>query len=765
MRKKLSGLAAIILLVQVMSFGFAGSPAEAASSTINKQFKVSPGVDYKNIKLTNSSVKQSINLMEVNLADSYTTLEVGIPNPVSKLATTTKAAQANSYDGHRVVGAINGSFFDMTTKLPMYLLAKDNGIVNGGLISEGKDKYVSEPIAFGILNNGQAEIDTYQFKNTLTFNGKKFELSGFNRMRDANEAIIYTPGYGNGYTNTNSYGVEYIITSDTKINKPIQFGDILSGKVRAIRQYGDKTNTLVRENEFVLSVNGTKWMDQLQAMKVGDAVQVQVNIDSKWQNSKYMMASGPMLVKDGKVFLTIDPNSPRAKEKAPRTAVAIDKTKKKVFFVTVDGRQPGFSTGMSLSEFAQYLVSLGVDRALNLDGGGSTAMAVRNYGNAQVSLVNKPSGGSERLVSTTLQAISTAPLGQPSILSISQKTAGKVMVGSSVAVNTNYVLDQYYNPLSVDPKQLALTVSNNVGEMTGNQFTAKQKGEGMITGKYGNAVKNLPITVVDTIDQFSVAPTSLKLAAGQTKALTTAGKDSAGKAIIYDKSQVKWSVSGNIGTITKDGLFTAGSETATGKITATIGKSSKSIPVEVNGASTPTPDNGTFKDVNSKYWAYKEIMYLADKGIISGYPTGEFKPGDQLTRSHAAILLARALNLNTANIKDPGFKDVPQTHRYYSIIASVANAGIMGGKEGNLFDPEGKLTRAQMAGILQNAYKLQGMPSKDFADVKPSYWAYRAIGALAYNEITTGYPDNTFKPGDTVTRAQYSAFLYRILTK
>lgn len=763
MRNKISMIAALMLFVQLMVFGFGDSKVEAAAA-VNKQFKVSPGVDYKNITVKNSSGNQTINTLEVNLNDSYTSLEVGIPNPINKTATTISAANANSFDGHRVVGAINGSFFDMTTKMPLYLLSKNNQIINGGIISQEKDKYVSEPIAFGILGNGNAEIDHYNFNTTLTYKDQSFTLSGLNRMRDSDEAIIYTSSHENGYTNTNSYGMEYIITSDSSIRQPLQFGDVLSGKVTAIRKYGDKTNTLIPKNGFVLSLNGSKWLDPLQGMGVGDSVQVKLSIDSKWQNSKYMMASGPMLVKDGKVAMTMDPNSYRAKERTSRTAVAIDKTKKKVFFVTVDGKQPGYSTGMNLTEFAQYLVSLGADRALNLDGGGSTAMGIRNYGSNQVSLVNRPSDGRERYISSTLQAISTAPIGQPAFMRISQKTAGKVLAGSSVDITTNYVLDQFYNPLSIDPSKITFSVSNSVGMINGSRFTAKQAGQATVTGKYGNASRGLTVTVVDSIDKFSISHSSLKLSAGQTKVLSTAGLDSAGKPIIYDKSQVKWSVSGDIGTITQDGKFTAGKNTAKGKIIATAGKSTASIPVEIAGVA-PAPVPGEFTDVNSQYWAYKEIMYLSNNGIISGYPSGEFKPGDKLTRAHAAILLQRALKLDTANVKDPGFSDVSPDHRYYPIIAAVQNAGIMGGKEGNIFDPEGNLTRAQMAAILQNAYQLKGMPEKDFADVKPEYWAYEAIGSLAYNNITTGYPDNTFKPGNTVTRAQYSAFLYRIINE
>ncbi|MFP3339096.1 phosphodiester glycosidase family protein, partial [Micrococcus sp. SIMBA_131] len=89
----------------------------------------------------------------------------------------------------------------------------------------------------------------------------------------------------------------------------------------------------------------------------------------------------------------------------------MDSTGNRVFFVTVDGRQPGYSTGMNLKEFANYLVGLGANYALNLDGGGSTTMVTRKVGDELASLTNSPSDGFERSVSAILQAVSTAPQG------------------------------------------------------------------------------------------------------------------------------------------------------------------------------------------------------------------------------------------------------------------------------------------------------------------------------------------------------------------
>ncbi len=86
----------------------------------------------------------------------------------------------------------------------------------------------------------------------------------------------------------------------------------------------------------------------------------------------------------------------------PRTAVGLTAGNTKLIMMTIDGRRTGVSEGVTLVELAGYLSQYGVTNAINLDGGGSTAMAANYYNDTQnARLVNKPSG-SERSVGTNL---------------------------------------------------------------------------------------------------------------------------------------------------------------------------------------------------------------------------------------------------------------------------------------------------------------------------------------------------------------------------
>lgn len=85
----------------------------------------------------------------------------------------------------------------------------------------------------------------------------------------------------------------------------------------------------------------------------------------------------------------------------PRTAVGVDRTGRRLFWVVVDGRQPGYSEGMTLRELAAWMRGLGCWEAINLDGGGSSAMLVRDPRGGWA-VLNRPSEGRLRPVPVLL---------------------------------------------------------------------------------------------------------------------------------------------------------------------------------------------------------------------------------------------------------------------------------------------------------------------------------------------------------------------------
>lgn len=169
----------------------------------------------------------------------------------------------------------------------------------------------------------------------------------------------------------------------------------------------------------------------------------------------------------------------------------------------------------------------------------------------------------------------------------------------------------------------------------------------------------------------------------------------------------------------------------------------------------------TFKDVGNDFWAINQINELTSKEIITGYDDNTFRPEQQVTRAEAAIMIARALKLNTDDAT-ASFKDVTASHFAADAIAAVHEAGIMGGYN-NFFRPDDTLKRAEMAKILTNAFDLQATAEVTFSDVAQDYWAFDAIHHLAAHKITEGYPNGTFQPEKSTNRAEFAVLLAKAL--
>jgi exopolysaccharide biosynthesis protein len=80
---------------------------------------------------------------------------------------------------------------------------------------------------------------------------------------------------------------------------------------------------------------------------------------------------------------------------APRTAAGLDREGKRLILLVVDGRRQGWSVGMTTGELAQEMMKLGCWNAINLDGGGSTTLAMRDLGSGRMEVVNRPSDGND----------------------------------------------------------------------------------------------------------------------------------------------------------------------------------------------------------------------------------------------------------------------------------------------------------------------------------------------------------------------------------
>ncbi len=104
---------------------------------------------------------------------------------------------------------------------------------------------------------------------------------------------------------------------------------------------------------------------------------------------------------------------------------------------------------------------------------------------------------------------------------------------------------------------------------------------------------------------------------------------------------------------------------------------------------------------------------------------------------------------------DSRFRDI-QGHWAQSYISALANRGIVAGfPEDNTFRPNERVSRAQFAAMLRNAFAVTGSePSREFTDVPRNFWAWEAITAASRSRFLAGYPDGSFQPQQEITRMQ-----------
>ncbi|WP_019412501.1 S-layer homology domain-containing protein [Paenisporosarcina sp. TG20] len=167
-----------------------------------------------------------------------------------------------------------------------------------------------------------------------------------------------------------------------------------------------------------------------------------------------------------------------------------------------------------------------------------------------------------------------------------------------------------------------------------------------------------------------------------------------------------------------------------------------------------------FTDVKSTHGFYGEIMFLLEKGVINSGTS--FGVDQKVTREEVAVMVSKAVGLKGGMTTTP-FKDVPSSLASSGYIKSAVDAGVLSGYTDGTFRPKEIVNRGQMAIFLANAFKLTTESNNNFKDMSPSMSSYSSVKKIVHLKITTGFSDNTFRPTETLTRGQISAFLARAM--
>ncbi len=167
--------------------------------------------------------------------------------------------------------------------------------------------------------------------------------------------------------------------------------------------------------------------------------------------------------------------------------------------------------------------------------------------------------------------------------------------------------------------------------------------------------------------------------------------------------------------------------------------------------------------VNRKAAELNRTDHLA---FLSGYANGTFEPDRNMTRAEVTTMFARLLTEKMAadQTYSNTFSDVAKSHWAANYIGYMQQFGIITGYADGSFRPDASVTRAEFAAIASRFERLtEG--TKSFSDVPSSHWAAKHINFAATRGWVNGYADGTFRPNNSITRAEVAAVTCRLLER
>ena len=167
--------------------------------------------------------------------------------------------------------------------------------------------------------------------------------------------------------------------------------------------------------------------------------------------------------------------------------------------------------------------------------------------------------------------------------------------------------------------------------------------------------------------------------------------------------------------------------------------------------------------VNRKAAELNRTDHLA---FLSGYANGTFEPDRNMTRAEVTTMFARLLTEKMAadQTYSNTFSDVAKSHWAANYIGYMQQFGIITGYADGSFRPDASVTLAEFAAIASRFERLtEG--TKSFSDVPSSHWAAKYINFAATRGWVNGYADGTFRPNNSITRAEVAAVTCRLLER
>ncbi|MET7668933.1 phosphodiester glycosidase family protein [Micromonospora luteifusca] len=396
---------ALLLAVGLSTLVTPAGAAHAAATTVSASDspvtftfseQLAPGVTYGSFEVSTPRGVTVGYLLTADLSKNKVSLDLLHPDAVAQRQVISSMANDQG-----AIAGVNGDFFNNAEThagvTPTYSSSGPEiadgeelkfAVPNAQRFGPGLAPGTSTRDVFGVGVNGKARVDTLSLDGEVRSKKGTIALSGLNQYALPVDGVgLFTSEWGAASRVRSTCG------TDTSRSDPCSTHTyevtVRDGVVTAV---GQTPGAGAIPADTQVLVGRDRGADTLDDLAVGDRVRVQEKLVSAGKPKLTFAVGGAPILRDGEPLAGLD-----TKTSAVRSSAGVSPDGRTVYLVALAGRAPA-SAGFTIAELADLMRSLGADAAVNLDGGGSSTVAVREPGQAAATARNSPSDGAERLV-------------------------------------------------------------------------------------------------------------------------------------------------------------------------------------------------------------------------------------------------------------------------------------------------------------------------------------------------------------------------------
>ncbi len=576
---------------------------------------VAPGIDYQSfIRLTERGWLDC-DLLTVSLDEASNDGQLLSPGVTNRETISTLA------DENGAVAGVNGDFFDIgNTDAPV-----GAEVENGELRSSPTP---NRPNTVAVGRDGLARIAQVVLEGYVTLPSGKRPLDSLNQPTIPDDGLgLYTALWEDA---ERSGTVEVLVRNGAVVSFP-------------------SSNGAIPSDGYVLAGRGAG-ADALAELSTGDSVAVSYapKTDATTELD-VAVGGGTRLLRDGELPANLGDD-----RLEPRTAAGVSADGTTLFLLVIDGRQRD-SRGASLRELGVAMQDLGATTALNLDGGGSSALAARDPGEPSVRVRNDPADGSERPVSNGFGLTTADGSGTLDGFDVRPVLDGENTHRTFPELSRQFEAtahDETYAPVDATPKQWRALPGKLGGFDRDGTFTARKSGTGRAIAHRRWTKGMARLRVLGDLDRIEADAKRLGLAPDDAATFAVLGFDAEGYTAPVEPRDVSLEYDQSLVTVepTDEGVFSVAPNGGTGSTLVTISVLDEEtyLPVSVGLA---TEQVSGFEDPSAWYFARYPSAVEGSMSFVEGRSGSAL----QLEYDFSTTTATRAVYARTeSNIDLPG---------------------------------------------------------------------------------------------------------------